>query len=86
VRPRLVKNTVRAADELPAPSAAELARYWEHCTHVLALSAIEVQSAWLEVLELLEARAVLVVGQVPPDAIVRMDKAVRALSDGPVKK
>jgi hypothetical protein len=29
---------------------------------------------------------VLVVGKVPPDAIRRMDKAVRALSDGPVKK
>jgi hypothetical protein len=86
MRPRLVKNAARAAGELPAPSAAELARYWEHCTNILALQAIEVQSAWLEVLELLEARGVLVVGKVPPDAIRRMDKAVRALSDGPVKK
>ena len=82
-RPRLLRAAKAAADTLPAPTAPELARYWEHCTNVLALQAIEVQSTWLDVLELLERRGLLVKGEVPDAAIVRMDAAVRALSKGP---
>ena len=41
------------------------------------------QSTWLDVLELLERRGLLVKGEVPDAAIVRMDAAVRALSKGP---
>lgn len=81
-RPHLLRA---AAASTPAPTPAELAAYWEHCTNLLALRAIDVQAAWLEVLGLLEARAVLVVGNNPPEAIARMDLAVRALSKGPVE-
>lgn len=82
-RPRLLRDAASAAAANP-PTPAELARYWEHCTNVLALQAIEVQAAWLEVLAELEARRVLVTGDVPPDSVCRMDAAVRALSKGPV--
>jgi len=83
-RARLLRAISLASGKLPPPTAEELARYWEHCTNVLALQAIEVQAAWLEVLAELEARRVLVTGDVPPDSVCRMDAAVRALSKGPV--
>lgn len=79
MRPRLVKK----AEASPKPSAAELARHWEHCTNVLALAAINVQARWFDVLALLEERGVLVTGEMPDERIARMDAAVRELSKGP---
>jgi len=84
-RRRLASGAVRAAAELPPPSPEELARYWEHCTNILATQAIEVQAAWLSLLELLEARGLLVIGEIPDARIGRMEHAVRALSKGPVQ-
>jgi hypothetical protein len=86
VRPRLVRKAAAASPPKTAlDHAHELARYWEHCTNILATQAIEVQAAWLEVLALCEARGVLVVGQTIAPSVARMDSAVRALSKGPGK-
>jgi len=81
-RPLLLRAAAARAADKP-PTSEELARYWEHCTNVLALSAIDVQAAWLALLALLEERGALVVGEVPDARIARKDEAVRALSKGP---
>jgi hypothetical protein len=82
-RPRLVRAAVEMAAERPPPTAEELAKYWEHCTNVLAGQAVDVQQAWLEVLALLEGAGLLVRGEKVPPAVLRMDACIHALSKGP---
>jgi hypothetical protein len=79
----LRRLTAARAAALPPPSPVHLAAHWEHCCNVLALAAIDVQAAWLEVLALLESREVLVIGSPVPAPVARMDLAVRELSKGP---
>jgi hypothetical protein len=74
---------LKALAEAPPLPAHTLATYFEAQTLILSTLARDVQSAWLELLALLEARGVLVVGQVPPAAVCRMEDAVRALTKGP---
>lgn len=81
-RRRLVKAAARATRDNP-PTPAELARYWETAFSEQASKAGELRGRWLALLELLEQRGLLVLGEVPDERITRFDDAVQALCKGP---
>jgi hypothetical protein len=61
-------------DKLPITTEAQ---------EVLALRCIEVYARWLEVLELLDARGILVTGKVPPRSVAECHEAILKLGEKP---